>query len=69
MIDLLSDGDSVYSRENLFEFLGIPIKPCLICTGTHLKNLLGILAVIIISPISSVCGWRSCMNESWRTHE
>jgi len=30
-MDLLSDGDSVYSRENLYENLGTPVKTCLIC--------------------------------------
>ena len=29
LINVLSDGDSVYSRENLFEILGTPVKPCL----------------------------------------
>jgi len=35
-IDLLSDldRDSVYSREILFEIWGIPVKTCLMCTGT-----------------------------------
>jgi len=37
-VDLLSDGDSVYSRENLFEILGTPVKMCLICMGTPVKT-------------------------------
>jgi len=57
LVDILSVRDSVYSRENLFEILGTPMKMCLICTGTPVKNLLDILAIVIIlSPISSVCG-------------
>jgi len=35
---LLSDGDSVYSRENLLEIVGTPEKTCLICTGTPEKT-------------------------------
>jgi len=38
LIDLLSDRDSVYSRENSFETSGTPVKTCLICTGTPVKN-------------------------------
>jgi len=34
LIDLLSDGDFVYSCENLFEILGTLVKSCLICMGT-----------------------------------
>jgi len=37
-IDLLSDGDFVYSPEPLFEFLGTPEKTCLICVGTPVKT-------------------------------
>jgi len=37
--NILSDGDSVYSREHPFEILGTPEKTCLICTGTPVKNL------------------------------
>jgi len=33
-VDLLGDGDSVYSRETLLEILGTPEKIDLICTGT-----------------------------------
>jgi len=33
-----SDGDSVYSRENLSENLGTPEKTCLICMGTPVKT-------------------------------
>ena len=35
---LLSDGDSVYSRENLFEILGTPEKTCLKVTGSPVKT-------------------------------
>ena len=35
---LLSDGDSVYSTEHLFKFLGTPEKTCLKCTGTPTKT-------------------------------
>ena len=34
----MSDGDSVYSRENLFEILGTPVEACLICTGTPMTS-------------------------------
>jgi len=34
----LSAGDSVYSREYLFEILGTPMKMCLICMGTPVKT-------------------------------
>jgi len=37
LLDLLSAGDSVYSRENLLENLGTPVKTCLICMGTPVK--------------------------------
>ena len=37
-VDLLSDGDSVYSRENLFEILRTPEKMCFICSGTPVKT-------------------------------
>jgi len=44
--------DSIYTRENLYEILGTPVKTSL------LEKLLEILAIIIIlSPISSVCGY------------
>ena len=33
-IDLLSDGDSVYSTEKAFEILGTPVKTCLIRMGS-----------------------------------
>ena len=36
-VDLLNDGDAVYSRENLFRILGTPVKTCLICLGTPVK--------------------------------
>jgi len=36
-VDLLSDGDTVYSRKNRFGILGTPVKLCLICTGTAVK--------------------------------
>jgi len=32
--NLLSDGNSVYSRENLYEIVGSPVKTCLMRTGT-----------------------------------
>jgi len=32
-VDLLSDGDSVSSREISYEILGTPVKTCLMCTG------------------------------------
>ena len=38
LLDLLSAGDSVYSRENLLEILGTPVITCLICTGTPVKT-------------------------------
>jgi len=38
LIDLLSDGDSVYTRENLYENLGTPVKMCWICMGTPAKT-------------------------------
>jgi len=37
-VDLLRNGDSVYSRENMFEILGIPEKTCLICIVTSVKS-------------------------------
>jgi len=36
-LNLLSDGDSVYTRENLYENLGTPVKPCLYVWGTKIK--------------------------------
>jgi len=33
LLDLLSDGDSVYSTETDFGILGTPLKTCLICMG------------------------------------
>jgi len=35
---LLSNGDSVYSLETLFEILGTPEKTCLICTETPVQT-------------------------------
>ena len=35
---LLSDEDSVYTLENLYEKLGTPVKTCLICKGTPVKT-------------------------------
>ena len=35
--DLLSDGDSVYTRESSYENLGTPVKACLRCTGNVLE--------------------------------
>jgi len=37
-VNLLSDGDSVYLPENLFEILGTHVKTNLNCTGTPMKN-------------------------------
>jgi len=37
-LDLWSDWDSVYTRENLYENLGPPLKTCLICSGTPVKT-------------------------------
>jgi len=37
-IDLLSDGDSVYSRVNSFEISGTPVKTYLICTGIPVRT-------------------------------
>jgi len=37
LIDLLSDGDSVYSTENVLGILGTLLKTCFICTGTPVK--------------------------------
>jgi len=37
-VDPLSDGDSIYSRENSFEILGTHVKMCLICTGPPVKG-------------------------------
>jgi len=36
-VDILSDRDSVYSPENLFDILGTPEHMFLICTGTLMK--------------------------------
>ena len=37
---LLSDGDSVYSRENSLKILETPVQTCLNVTGTHVKTCL-----------------------------
>jgi len=37
-LDLWSDGDSVYTRENLYEDLGTPVKTCLICRWTPVRT-------------------------------
>jgi len=37
-IDLLSDGDSVYSTEKVFGILGTPVSTCLICVWTPVKT-------------------------------
>jgi len=37
---LLSDGDSVYSRENSLKILQTPVQTCLNVTGTHVKTCL-----------------------------
>ena len=36
--DLLRNGDSVYTRENLYENLGTPEKTFLICAGTPVNT-------------------------------
>ena len=38
LIDLLSDGDSVYSRDNSLKILGSPVKMCSMCTGTTVQS-------------------------------
>ena len=38
LIDLLSDSDSVHSRENSFEILRTPVKTCLIFSGAPVKT-------------------------------
>jgi len=37
-IDLLSGGDSVYTRQIFHENFSTPVKTCLICTGTPVKT-------------------------------
>jgi len=37
-MDLLNDGDSFYTRENVYENLGTSVKTCLVCMGTSVKN-------------------------------
>ena len=37
-VNVLSDGDSVYSPENLFEIVATPATMCLICKRTPLKT-------------------------------
>jgi len=56
-IDLLSAGDSVYSRENLLEILGTPVNTCLICTGMPWKFVRNFCSRKYLSPISSVHGY------------
>jgi len=53
---LLSDGDSVYSRENLLEILGTPEKMCWYARGFLWKLVENLAVVNILSRISSVCG-------------
>ena len=36
--DLLSDGDSVYTRDNFYKNLGTPVKTCVICMGTPVRT-------------------------------
>jgi len=57
LIDLLTGGDSIYSRENSFEMFGTPVKMRLMCTGNSEKSLDVLAIVIVLSPISSVCGF------------
>jgi len=40
-LDLSSDGDSVYTGENLCKNLGTPVKTCLICTETPVPSVVG----------------------------
>jgi len=49
-VDLVSDRDSIYSRENLFEIMGTPVKTCLRYTGTPVKTCWK-LKIIILIPI------------------
>ena len=37
-VDLLCDGDSVYSRKNSLQNLGTPVKTCFICNETPVKT-------------------------------
>jgi len=53
-IDLLSDGDSVYTREILYENFSTPVKTSLICTMTPVKTCSKFLHFFFF-PISSVC--------------
>jgi len=57
MIHLLSSGDSVYSRENLFDFWEDSRENVCDVYGDYRKDWLEILAVVmIVGPISSVRG-------------
>ena len=38
LLDLLSDGDSIYTTEKSCEPLGIPVKKFLMCVGTPVKT-------------------------------
>jgi len=61
LIDLLSYGDSVYSRDNLLDF-GNPRENLFEVYGDSRENLFEILAVVMIfSPISSVRGTTYCI--------
>ena len=56
--DLLSDGDSIYSRVNLHENLGTPVKTYLICTGIPVKTcgkFWKAQSSVVRSPSSVVC--------------
>ena len=52
-IDLLNDGDSVYSIEKVFGMLGTPVKTCLMCMGTLVKY---VGSRNHLSSIASFCG-------------
>jgi len=49
LIDFLSDGDPVYSSENLFENVGTPVKSCLKCSGTAVKTCLTFWQSLVFS--------------------
>ena len=66
LINLLSDRDSVYSRENVLEILRIPVKTCLICTGTNVKTCWKLWQSYLFevqSPPSAVTLGATCMKE------
>jgi len=56
-LDLLSDRDSVYTHENLYENWGLPRNGVWYVRGLPWKLLEILTVVIILSPISIVCGY------------